>query len=76
MVFHFGVVEVVKQEGRALLNFDGVVSAVKGCSGLERDLTVELRRGEEVAAYEHELQEDLFELVCMSIDDLVFLESF
>jgi len=76
VVFHFGVVEVVEQEGRAFLDFDGVVPSVKGGSRLQRDLTVKLRRREQVAADENELQENLFELVCMSVDDLVFLESF
>ena len=76
MVFHFAVVEVIQQKGRAFLDDDGVIAPVKRGCGLERDLSVEVRRREQVAAHEHELEEDLFELVGVRVYYLVFLESF
>lgn len=76
MVFHFGVVEIIQKEGRTFLDYDGIVSAIERRSGLERDLSFELRRREEVASHKHELEEDLLQLVGVGIDYLVFLESF
>lgn len=76
MIFHFGVVEVVEQECGTLLNDNGVVPAVKWRCGFKGDLAVELRRGEQVASYKDELEEDLFQLGRVRVDDLVFLESF
>jgi len=76
MVLHFGVVEIVKKESRAFFNHDGVVSSIERRGGLKRDLMLDGWCWEEVASYEHELEEDLLQLLRVSVDDFVFLESF
>lgn len=76
MIFHFGTVKVVQQERRTLLDDDGVISSVKWCSRFERDLAFEIRGRKQIASDKHELEEDLFQLVGVRVDDLVFLESF
>jgi hypothetical protein len=76
MVLHFGVVKIVEQESRYFFNHDCVVSAVKWRSCLQCDLMLDSRSRKEVASYEHELEEDLLELLGVGVDDLVLLESF
>lgn len=75
VVLHFGVVEVVQQEGRGLLDLDGEVAAIEGSGGLQSDDVVVVRGREEVAAHEHKLQENALELLGIGVDDLVLLES-
>ena len=76
VVFHFGVVQVVQQECRTFFDDDCVISSVKWSGCLKRYLSFKLRGREQVAPHEHELKEYLLKLVGVSIDYLVFLESF
>lgn len=73
---HLRVIQIVEQESGTLLDDDGVVASVEWSSRLDGDGHVEGRCGEQVAAHEDELHEDLLQLEGVGVDDFIFLESF
>jgi len=76
VVLHLGVIQIVKQESGTLLDDDCVVASIKWSSRLNGDGHVESGCGEQVAAHEDELHEDLLQLQSVGVDDFIFLESF
>ena len=76
VVLHLGVVELLELECRAYHNGNGVKPTVEGAGSLQRDPLVQFGRRVQVAAHEHELVKDGFELASVRVYDFVFLEGF